>query len=138
MTRRCAEASTDPRFATFVAEATTHNISYHADGNAHNLTYIASAPLQLSTSPAPSPLDSSAKRPTSSHAKVPPRKRTVADVNWGDSDADALSLEKADQPTQVSSASHDSQAAAAADQPAKTLASIVDIDAFLARVHKRT
>lgn len=87
-------------------------------------------------SPSPSrvvaPAALSAKKPISSHAKVPPRKRTVADVHWGDVATDTL---QAQQPAR--SKLENGDAAAVAEQPAKTLASIVDIDAFLASVHKR-
>jgi hypothetical protein len=72
----------------------------------------------------------STKKPTSSHAKVPPRKRAVADVHWSDAATDML---QAQQPAR----SELENGAALAEQPAKTLASIVDIDAFLASVHKR-
>jgi hypothetical protein len=140
-----AEASTDPRFATFVAEATTHNISYHSDGNSHGISYIPSAPLRSSLSPSPSRLvapaaPSPAKRQSSSHAKVPPRKRAIADVHWGDAAIDALPVEQLQQPAQTNAAPRtivEESGAAGGGQPAITLASIVDIDAFLASVHKR-
>ncbi len=123
-----AEASTDPRFASFVAEATTHNISYHSDGSSHGISYIPPATLHPSPLSPPRsllPAAPSPKKSTSSHAKVAPRKRKVADVHWDDAAADALH-----------SGQRNGDAAAAVEQPAQTLASIVDIDAFLACVHK--
>jgi hypothetical protein len=97
--------------------------------------------MHSSLSPSPSrssaPAPQSAKKPTSSHAKVPPRKRAVADVQWSDAAADTLPELEHHQPAQAEAALASGEVSAAAEQPAKTLASIVDIDAFLARVHRR-
>ena len=97
--------------------------------------------MHTSLSPSPSrssaPAPPSAKKPTPSHAKVLPRKRAAADVHWSDAATDTLPQLQHEQPAQADAAPATDEVGAAAEQPAKTLASIVDIDAFLARVHRR-
>jgi hypothetical protein len=59
-------------------------------------------------------------------------------VHWGDAAIDALPVEQLQQPAQTNAAPRTMvEESGAAGQPAITLASIVDIDAFLASVHKR-
>jgi hypothetical protein len=59
-------------------------------------------------------------------------------VHWGDAAIDVLPVEQPQQQAQMNAAPRRIvEESACAEQPAKTLASIVDIDAFLASVHKR-